>query len=65
MFLRVGDEVRHVFDPRVSGRIVEIKYSKGQTMSTGGTFEDKKYALVEDAQGVQTWVSFDDVMKMA
>ena len=65
MYLRVGDKVRHVFDSRINGIIVEIRSKKTQTMSTGGSFMDKKYALIEGKDGTQSWVSFDDVMKEA
>ena len=63
MYLRIGDNVRHIFDSRIAGRIVEIKEEKTQTMSTGGSFMNKKYALIENTSGQQHWVLFDDVMK--
>tara|TARA_Y100000591_G_scaffold307804_1_gene307527 strand:+ start:566 stop:763 length:198 start_codon:yes stop_codon:yes gene_type:complete len=63
MYLRIGDNVRHIFDSRISGRIVEIKEEKSQTMSTGGSFMNRKFALIEVASGQQHWVLFDDVMK--
>lgn len=65
MYLRIGDDVRHIFDSRISGRIVEIKEEKSRTMSTGGSFMNKKYALIEVASGERHWVLFDDVMKNA
>lgn len=34
-----------------------------QTMSTGGSFTPKRYALIESARGEQAWISFDDIMK--
>lgn len=63
MYLRIGDSVRHVFDPRVSGVIVEIKEEKAQTMSMGGTFMNRKYALVEITPKDRRWILYDDIMK--
>ncbi len=63
MFLRVGDIVRHVFDARISGKILEIRHVKSNTMSTGGSFEDKRYALIEVKNSDPKWVLFDDIMK--
>ena len=63
MYLRIGDNVRHIFNSRISGRIIEIKEEKAQTMSTGGSFMNRKFALIEDTSGQQHWVSLDDVMK--
>jgi len=63
MYLRIGDNVRHIFDSRISGRIVEIKEEKSQTMSTGGSFMNRKFALIEDVSGNRTWISYDDIMK--
>jgi len=63
MYLKIGDNVRHVFDPRVVGRIVEIRQEKSQTMTTGGTFMNRKYALVEVTPSDRRWILFDDIMK--
>jgi len=65
MFLRIGDDVRHVFDPRVVGKIVEIRSEKSNTMSAGGTFTNKMYALVEVSSGDRHWIPYDDIMKNA
>jgi len=63
MYLRAGDRVRHIFDPRITGIILEIKTENARTMAAGGTFMDRKYALIEDVNGKQTWLSYDDIMK--
>ena len=63
MYLRPGDRVRHIFDSRIKGVILEVKSEGASTMSTGGTFMNRKYALIEDSNGKRTWISYDDIMK--
>jgi len=63
MFLRIGDDVRHIFDPRIVGKVIEIKAEKSSTMAVGGTFMDKMFALVEVATGDKHWIPYDDIMK--
>ena len=63
MHLRNGDKVRHIFNANISGKIVEVKSLDDRTMSTGGSFTPRRYALIESKSGEQTWISFDDIMK--
>lgn len=63
MHLRVGDKVRHIFNANICGKIIELKMIDDQTMSTGGSFTPRRYALIESVRGEQAWISFDDIMK--
>ena len=65
MHLRVGDKVRHIFNANICGEVVELKEVNDRSMSTGGSFTPKRYALVENKKGDQTWISFDNIMKDA
>ena len=63
MHLRIGDTVRHIFNANIRGKIIELRQENNGTMSTGGSFTPRRYALIESREGKQAWISFDDIMK--
>lgn len=65
MKLRIGDDVRHMSNPNVWGKIIDIQMRKAKKMSTGGSIEGRKFALVATPSGDQHWVPYDDIMQSA
>jgi hypothetical protein len=63
MHLRLGDNVRHILDSRISGKVIEITSKAEKKLSTGGSFTERRFALIEDVAGRRTWVEFQDIMK--
>ena len=63
MHLRIGDKVRHIFDAKIEGLVVEIRNADTKAMSSGGTFLQSRYALIETKEGKHHWVEFSDIMK--
>lgn len=65
MKLRIGDNIRHMSNPAVFGKIIDIQIRKTNKMSTGGSIEGRKFALVETPTGDHHWVPYDDIMQSA